>query len=399
MPKTGTTAIQIYLKNNNEQLRQYNLVFPQDYMDSNVQQELLLSCGNLSNYFFDSDDKGKERLINDIIKKYNTDIILASERIWADLAMHGTSFLSKLKEMCRDSQIIIICYLRRQVDFFESMYLEEVKFGKETRNLPEIYASVGDIYTSENANIQQLNYKKILLELVELFGKENCYFRLYEKNKWKNQNILEDFMDILGVKDCSQFYEIKEKLNPSIDSQTAFLKKEINKIPYSRKDILNAFFIPSVRSSENHKNSRKQEYKLSLLSDSKKRTFMEKYAEDNAWIAKTYFDSETLFEEIGGAENGYIASSSDLIQEMIYVFSSVIVEHNNAIKALHEKINKINEDGQCNLLQIAQLKEQLMAESERSQLLQQEKEMLLNSTSWKITAPMRKIKESIFKRF
>jgi hypothetical protein len=419
MPKTGTTAIQLFLKDNERALKKHNIVFPQDYMNLNVKEEFELSCGNLANFFMGFSNDNRALKIKELHDKYEQDIIISSERIWSNFATQGDDFLKTLKSICSDAEIIIIVYLRKQVDFFESMYLEEIKCWKEIRSIYEI---------ERNSNYSlQLEYVKLLAQLVELFGREQCNIRLYEKKEWKNQNLIEDFLDAIGIEDVNEFVFSSEKINFSLDKLASSLKRQINQTSYGPREISKTFLVPLLKSTQLHAENGRTELTYSYFSPDEKDEFMKQYGEENHFIAREFFGRESIFEGNSNVKKYEDASLQEIVEEMIYVFSSVEIENSVSIKKSQRRVNTVDkkiEKLQTKLENVEKdLKEDLSIEKEeyRNEILElknivdryeshieilekeykeaietkQSAEISLegikNSKSWKVTEPFRRI--------
>ena len=229
MPKTGTTAIQRFLLENNSVLLEKRGYLYPDHSLTWFQHVALVKAivrpifpeAIFNKAITDIEEKD---WLDELTRQYSNrlceKLILSSEFLWASPAMqahlgyHGdtvTNFalieevIAKVKDTFSDfSEVKILVYLRRQDTWLESFFNQQIKAGAE---IP-----------SEDALLEVKNYllyAKNLRIWRKYFGEEKVIVRLYERAS----DIVADFcatagLDISGLKVRQS--EESEAINPSL---------------------------------------------------------------------------------------------------------------------------------------------------------------------------------------
>jgi hypothetical protein len=223
LEKTGTTALQIFLKNNYDALRLNNL----DYMgDENkpyvhgiahfpIVASFYAQCPNIIPLNKHSTSTQVLEALSRDSKSTSCDIILSCEHFSSRL--YKRESLQAVQETLSDRQIKIICYLRPQDQQAISSYSTLVKSG-ETKPF-----TIVDV-TPEN---RLFNYWKILEDWSTVFGRENIILREYRRDSLIKNDICLDFLDVLGVPP-EDFISTGDQ-NPSLDTLQIELLRSINR--------------------------------------------------------------------------------------------------------------------------------------------------------------------------
>lgn len=417
MPKTGTTALQGFFYLNKNKLNEYDILYPIEW-GGIPGGKYKLTDGNIGP-FYENVSMSNEEKASGIMKlmNENNSILLSTERIW--LRPIGTDFLKALKKRAgKEVEIILIVYLRRQIEYLESQYKQSIKHRKFT-------GSIWDFY-HKNKMDELLDCKSILGKFEEIVGRNNLIVRVYEKEQFIGESIFSDFLYCLGIKDVDKFTKPSEYANVSLDNTTLELKKMLNRIDYSMEEINSIFYdILSDATVVKAKKSEVQYFETSVpLKD--KIDFMKRYNDINSYVAQRYLNREKLYfqpleecKEIDEEEKNKM-----LLQEVIYVFSSLIINLNrkiqkntNEIKLLNKKeiaelrleiMNLKKESNNSNMPDIGKElneKEKIILEKNleierlksRIEIIQGEITAIKSGVSWRITKPLRKVRRLIFK--
>lgn len=189
-PKTGTTTIQSFLYLNRKTLKEYGILYP--IADN---EDLIHMYNNTSNMILklNKDKKIQLKTLKEM-KKYwikNFLPIINSSHINKIILSdeHISHLDSDFYDIFDNKNFDIkgIVYLRRPAEFFISDYAEVVK-SFEYKDSFEHYVNSRK-YTF---------YQKITKHILKL-GKDNFYVRPYEKQQWKNNNLIEDFLEIFQL--------------------------------------------------------------------------------------------------------------------------------------------------------------------------------------------------------
>jgi hypothetical protein len=119
--------------------------------------------------------------------------------------------------------IDVLVYLRDPVDYAVSMYDTALKIGgvRESPRAP-----------SEHP---ELDYKALLIRWAALVDSGAMHVRLFEKDVLRDEEIVSDFFDVLGLSDIP--LEIRERRNEAMDLLGEALMRRVNRLaPQVRKD-------------------------------------------------------------------------------------------------------------------------------------------------------------------
>ncbi len=212
--KTGTSATQNFLYNNRQTLLEYGIYYGNTWKIVNNHAGFAfgllgeaLKKFNLCSLCEEVCDSGINPAaeLNKLLfvaeeRKAHT-VIISHEGIFADLLQVSAGLFSKLKrddidrvneyitgrikELIPDA--IVICYLRRQDEYIESMYKEYCKVPWKADERPVAY--------SEFAQRQMLclDYMREAIRWQKAFG-DNARFAIYEDNRLYKNNMIYDFL-------------------------------------------------------------------------------------------------------------------------------------------------------------------------------------------------------------
>lgn len=215
-------------------------------------------------------------------KKYCSKIIFSSE--------HFQSRLTEVEEIERLKQILInfglseffvIVYLRRPADIASSLYSTAIKFGNYQLDEPPPPTN----YYWKNI----CHHKSTIIKFETVFGKAAIIPRIFDKNEFFNNNIIDDILNVIGAPNCDR-YVIPDKQNKSISLLGIRLLKHLNQL---------------ILKSNDNENIQKRNSLVSLVeklfSDNKyvmPRRLYElydlKFAESNEWVRAHYFPNKDL---------------------------------------------------------------------------------------------------------
>ena len=233
--KTGTSSIQKNLNLNREELIKKRYYIP---TSPGLENHRKLSAYSLSKDKFDdfhmfnhiSTLEEKEEFEKKFIIEFQKEItnklndydylILSSEHFHSRLRSEEELYKLKNSLAVIDAEIKIIIYLRPQIDVAISHYSTSLKNGG-TETLEEF------IVTNCSLENYYYNYEEILALWAKVFGKENIIARLYDKNELFNNDLIDDFMNILNL-----YGLINKKTNNVNSSMNAIgqkLYRELNK--------------------------------------------------------------------------------------------------------------------------------------------------------------------------
>lgn len=407
--KTGTSALQAFLAENSNILKEKGIYYPQQPEYWN--KEFKIGSGNAQYLFSDCDKypleaKGIDKIRNifSLTEKYYQ-ILLSSEWLW--LIDDKTSFFNNLKK--EGIKIVVIVYLRRQDEYLESAINQRIKVSKyKTSTYPECL-NPNEIL---NSPLEELDYYKELEKIKLSIGRTNIIVRPYEKSQFKNNNIFSDFLNIFNLELTDEFVLPPKIVNPRLSRDFMEMKRICNSLPIENKTLFNVFCNSLIKLSANE-NDDINEMEYSLFSYEEKLDIINKYDKSNQKIAKEYLnrmDGKLFIDQLSNSNisktyNG--PSRENVIKAFGYLCCKQFEEidalknHNNIqdlkISECMKKFDEISSE-------IDVLKKENKKLLEHQSILEGkidnkvlEYYKLLNSKSWKITKPLRLIKSFLRK--
>ncbi len=203
--KTGSTAVQAYLfKYKQELLEKHNLLIPQS-----ITYSYTVYSGepyHIHKGFEEITHEDIEAFIKEIAANPNKDILISNE--W----YNGVSEkeLAFFQRVLPNHQVKVIFYFRRIDSFLKSFFNEQRKRRVMKQFVfYETYIENGIKYFTDNA-LHRIKTS------VDALGKENVILRLYDRKMLKNQDIICDFFDILGI-DIQENPMKNKSINASVE--------------------------------------------------------------------------------------------------------------------------------------------------------------------------------------
>jgi hypothetical protein len=206
-PKSGSSAIQKWLSNNQEVLKQSQIWYPSHSMDING-----VSSGNYR-VIFSSTENGEfsldEGLVSDLLTKFKQSdyqcLLLSSEFFFRHLQVIANAIPS-----CK-----FVAYIRSPLEFFESIYNQSVKRHNNTDLLRQPETLFPHIL-------------KKLSESIDVVGETRFILRSYVSHTQSAGGIIQDFSSILGIENIDLFDE-DNAINSSYCHEALQLKKLLNR--------------------------------------------------------------------------------------------------------------------------------------------------------------------------
>ncbi len=298
-PKTGSSSIQHFCYQNNELLMSYGWCYPRFEDFFNKQYHEInggVFCYPDEFHLMDKNHPRWEAIWDNILhylKSYS--VLLSNEVFW----YHENRKLLK-EAVKRWENVKVLVYLRRQDLYFESLYMNLIREG-ETKSFNEwmnIFLS-GNYKTPDTEHIETINYLQELRDIEELVGIENMHVRTFDKTRWRHGSLIEDFMDVLGIKGINE-REITEDVieNRALSMEKLELYRELNRsISQGERNAwgffrssgtakLDALFYPDMDGKK----------KYLLMNSEQRKEIWKRFKKENEEIASRYRDGKELFE-------------------------------------------------------------------------------------------------------
>ncbi len=183
-PKTGTTAIQGFLKNNGKPLRHAGV----NYMSAG---RINIAHNGIAGSFRKGEGAEVCAEIATEVEESRFPIhIISSEMFFrpAVARVMGRDLFGGLPDWLRRRTKIIV-YLRRQDRYLEALYKQLVKNARIPTGAMAFF----------ERKLESLAYAYSLDPYASRFGAENIILRPFERQHFRNGDVIEDFVDQIGV--------------------------------------------------------------------------------------------------------------------------------------------------------------------------------------------------------
>lgn len=300
--KTGSTTIQHFLNLNKTKLKQQNIVYlttskstnairiatycmDDNRIDNNVRRLGLIDKKSRIAW----KQKFKQNLDKQfrIIADHKNSVIISSEHFHSRLIT--TTEIENLYELLAPyfTEIKIIVYIRRQDRLAVSLYSTMLKNGKHRSTvLPHNIQSDDPFY----------NFFNSMETWSRVFGNNNLIIRIFEKEKFFNQDLIDDFINASQLTQPSDF-TIPERKNQNLSGAVQEALTIINSIfPSYNGNVYNRFNQHLVRYVIEEL-SVKYEDQQKLPSRHKAVEFYNSFIDSNHQLSNKYFAGDNIFSQ------------------------------------------------------------------------------------------------------
>lgn len=300
--KTGSTAIQNALSFNVRSLAENGVIYPR--LDSDLQHGLIdhnrLAYALFDDRSFEHLSDAKRQLAE--IAQSGKTLILSAEvfymRPFESAFTSHEAYIQKKRESIRKlldmlssyERIQVVCYVRRQDVWLESIYNERVKQNKHAGQSFEAFVS----------EMGQGHYAEQLDLWAEYVGKENIIVRPYEQAQLHSNDVVQDFTEQLGIAHLIKPAPVTlATTNPRLSRDILEFEKIIWRV---EKDPMQHHLIRDVLrniSEEMQRRSPEPKGWQSLMKADARAALLDSYTESNRRVATTYLSRANgiLFEE------------------------------------------------------------------------------------------------------
>ena len=211
-PKTGTSAIQKFLLNNDKLLDEHGFVYPSHGLDPNG-----ISSGNgayLINLMkADRKEEAKKHLDKLLENSKGKTLILSSEDFY--------SYPELTYELMPDAKIIV--YIREQSDLIRADYNQSIK-----RHF-QVHFFERALNAAFSRNDGFFNFD-LLKTWYALYGSHQIILHVYDIRNFNGGNIVYDFLNSLGINDENAIHVDSNKVNTSYHEDALRFKLWFNRL-------------------------------------------------------------------------------------------------------------------------------------------------------------------------
>ena len=224
-PKTGSSAIQYFLRNNRSKLKKHGYFYPQHRTDKN---NVSGGHSDLGSLVIAGDLEKAADLVNGWFQEARAKdlaLLISSEGLYGRI--------SEVYELFQGYDVRILAYFRNPVEALVSNHNQSIKrhFGR----LP-LADFLEQRATPNNRGVNG----EVFFDWVKAFGPEAVRVRPYNPSAFKKDRIEYDFLDMLGVRGFSvrSFRLEKRLINTSYTPGALELKRLLNFVldPNAKKD-------------------------------------------------------------------------------------------------------------------------------------------------------------------
>lgn len=340
MPKTGTTAIQKFLYQNEKNLKAYGWCYPNLKEELPEIREYRLQTERNGDLFYNyrpiSDRAPRvfteswNKLWKQVLKHLESEnVIISSE----GLVDYSEIFWTDIKKIYNNIKVIV--YLRRQDRLIESIWNE---FIKDTNCLDKSFEEFIDC--DRTIDEWNLNFIKKLDQVSSVIGKENLIVRIYEKGQFegKRHTIESDFLYSIGI---DPDWEVLSKCNvenPRLQGNFIEIKKIFNSVIVNRDlNIRQQIFDAFINLSQNFV---EENVEAGYFTLTERKEFLQQFTLSNEQVACKYLHREdgVLFYDNEMNFPLYEGHQCSLFEEdLIRVFSTLICDQGTELQILKKR--------------------------------------------------------------
>jgi len=334
-PKTGSSALQVFLAKNRQKLLAKNV----DYFSIG---EIALgaagkvSSGNgayLSRCVLRAGAPARiavgERHIREFfeaVRSSNAEVGIISSELFADAEDQA---LSAIIAELRNMSIVPRCFyfVRRQVQCLASAYMQQVKrHGCIEQPV--------DYVRRAYKHIRFLRHHSFYLEQCDVFGVPNVMCRTYEAAIAAKNGLLNTMLNVLSIDSEGLDFEVDD-VNTSISTRELSIMLLVNRfhprMKFSDMVIENAAQFGSAASGQIH----------NFLPHALVEEIDRYFADENADLAREYFHRSQLFAPLALQGEPQAVSVDDLaMPDLIAFFGGLLVRYDDRLAALEERLAK-----------------------------------------------------------
>lgn len=336
VPKTGSSALQVFFARNHDTLRKRGV----DYF--RIGDFALSAAGNISsgngsllsrallpagNPIGIADPDQHERAFFDAIAASECPVGLVSSEIFADADLDA---MRRLLDSVRERGVVpkAFMFARRQDQFLSSAYMQQVKRHQCTE-YPEVY--VRRIYR----HIRYLRYNTFYRELLKSFGDGNVIVRTYEEGLAAKGGLFATVLSALGV-DLQGFNFDVRDINTSLSTKNLVMMLLLNKYQ-PRMNFSDSVVENEIKSGAMHSGVQHQ-----LFSDSLSAEIENYFRDENTSLAVEYFERPDLFDPVERTGNAHSISRLVLsVEDAVGFLGGLAVRLDARVAQLENQVNSL----------------------------------------------------------
>lgn len=325
--KTGSTTIQYFLDQNRETLRSHGILFTDSlglrnnrklpvtaYLPSR-RDEYTRQCGLVSDgQLISHQHQIIDLLRMELRKTQDIDsVIFSSEHIHSRLRTEIE--IEKLGRILKElgfTKIVVIVYIREQVDAVSSLYNTAVLY--DSRSIPPPRPFEDEYWDN------LCDHKSTITRYSRVFGRNNLVPRLFCKHRFTGGTLITDFLHALGLEINNNSLSLPDRKNESISNLGLELLRKLNSKPtWCECNKISSLAITNI-----FKEIFQKGYKY-RLPNGLSSLYQEAFRESNEWVRREYFPNlDNLFPQYLPTGSNFLKLSDLEIEQITNLICCVI---------------------------------------------------------------------------
>ena len=356
--KTGTSAIQRFLRKNADLLYQKGYIFrPMPFHDYH---KTYLGVPETRNAYFlhglprrqpgYDEEKNRARLREGLSVlaawfREKDRIILTDEATFRLLGKWD--FAEQIAAWAKEQEVAVrwIVYFRRQDEYLESYYRQSAKDSMRERS---------DVQSYIERKLPTTDYGRNLDYLEAIYGQEQILVRVYDPAGWKaaGSSIFADFLGLLGLPLTEEYqFPKKELVNASLSLNAAWIKRIVNRadavVAPERKAAVNQLFNMAGNALTRQS---PDDRPYTVLRPEDREAIWDALRGSNDRIAQKYLGQEHLFPEGPSEKTLWQPDREKLTEDMVLYYGFVTAALYQDILKREEQIRQLQRTSPLYLL-------------------------------------------------
>ncbi len=348
--KTGTTALQSFLRENDERLEKNGYSYPlmklnlsSIYRDRNahflIYKSLLEDKAEKKREEQEIWEKGFQ--IIGKLAETSQNIVLSDELVWHH-GNHRKNFWADLVEEFRkvNCEVKVIVYLRRQDLLVQSLWNQSIK------GAPRIHKSFQECMKTDHFRYYPLDYYRQLMKIAEQVNKENMIVRIYEKDQYEgtDRSIYSDFLHNIGLELTDAYTNDDISVNLGISGNYVEMKRLINGIPEYQE--MSDFLRRPISLACNYEIHEYQHARISMFTPEEQEAYINRFDESNARVAREFLQREDgrLFLEPVKVLPVWTFNQEEFYRDLLLYTAETFCQQEEKILALKEEVRAMKSD-------------------------------------------------------
>jgi hypothetical protein len=292
--KTGSTAIQSYMRHNDEVLSNNGFLYPTFPGDRQSHTFLRAATAKALKSNAQDDLTGCIAAIAEQINRFTPkSVILSSEHFWPASPQLVKLMVSSLEHLF--STVDVVIYLRSQRDLWMSLYSQ---FAKGMRVLPSHSTWGTPEYCGKGIVEHGMHYANVLDGYHNASERLSVKARVYDRSLFPNRDVVSDFATACGISTDMLAKPSDDDANESLAWKAVEFSKALATYYYSdtprRKKVAGVM-------RQSFSNANKLGYgewigkSPNYLTESQQDAIYHHYEVDNGRLSRDYFDSTNIF--------------------------------------------------------------------------------------------------------